>query len=114
MIYFIMPTVPSGPPQNVTAIATSTTSISVSWEAPLLNETNGIIRAYRIRYFIQRDRSIMDRFMENETNFLPNATFVMEFYDLEEGIEYGFELLAVTIGDGPYSHTVFATTETAG
>ena len=56
----------------------------------------------------------MDRFMENETNILSNTTFVMGFYGLEEGIDYGFELLAVTIGEGPYSHTVFATTETAG
>ena len=107
-------TVPSGPPQNVVAVTTSTTSISVSWEAPLLNESNGIVRAFRIRYFIQRDENMMDRFMEQESNYLSNATFMTQFSGLEEGVMYGFEVVAVTIGEGPYSSTAFAKTETAG
>ena len=108
-------TVPSGPPQNVTTLTTSTTSISVSWKAPLLNESNGIIRAYRIRYFIQRDKTLVhENFMEKETDYISNTTLRMEFDGLEEGIVYGFEVQAVTIGEGPYSPVAFATTETAG
>ena len=106
--------VPSGPPQNVVAITTSTTSIDVSWERPLLNESNGIIGAYRIRYFIRRNEAIMDRFNETETGNLSNTTFSFNFNNLEEGVEYGFEILAITIGDGPFSPIAFNQTETAG
>ena len=34
-------------------------------------------------------------------------TFLMEFTGLEEGVMYGFEVLAITVGDGPYSPVVF-------
>ena len=111
---FIHVVVPSGPPQNVTAITTSTTSIELSWDRPLLNETNGIIVAYRIRYFIQRNETTMERFNLTETGDLPNTTFFMEFPRLEEGVVYGFEVLAITVGEGPYSPTVFNETESAG
>ena len=104
--------VPSGPPQNVTAITTSATSINLSWERPLLRESNGIIDAYRIRYFIHRDETTTERFNETETPNLPSTSFSMEFTGLEEGVVYGFEVLAVTIGDGPYSPVVFNETET--
>ena len=112
-IVFIYTIVPSGPPQKVVAVTTFRTSINVSWERPLLNESNGIIVAYRIRYFIRRNETIIDRFNQTETSNLPSTTFFMEFTGLQEGVEYGFEVLAITVGDGPYSPVAFNETESA-
>ena len=79
----------------------------------MLNESNGIIVAYRIRYFIRINEAIMDRFNQTETSNLSNTTFFMEFTDLQEGVVYGFEVLAITVGDGPYSPIAFNETESA-
>ena len=55
----------------------------------------------------------MDRLNQTETGNLSSTTFFMEFGDLEEGAVYGFEVLAITVGDGPYSPVAFNETESA-
>ena len=45
---FKSPTVPSGPPVNVTVEAESSTSIFISWQPPETLKQNGIITTYRI------------------------------------------------------------------
>ncbi|XP_021933563.1 neogenin isoform X2 [Zootermopsis nevadensis] len=47
--------VPSDPPQNVTLEASSSTSVTVRWEAPPKEGRNGIITGYKLRYR-KRDR----------------------------------------------------------
>ncbi|PNF15008.1 hypothetical protein B7P43_G18453, partial [Cryptotermes secundus] len=47
--------VPSEPPQNVTLEASSSTSVTVRWEAPPREGRNGIITGYKLRYR-KRDR----------------------------------------------------------
>ena len=42
------PTVPSGPPVNVTVKIESSTSIFISWQPPETLQQNGIITSYRI------------------------------------------------------------------
>ena len=39
---------PSGPPQSFRVVAISSTSIRLTWAAPLPEEVNGIITSYRI------------------------------------------------------------------
>ena len=79
----------------------------------MLNESNGIIVAYRIRYFTRRNETIMDRFNQTETSNLSSTTSFMEFTGLQEGVVYGFEVLAITVGDGPYSLVAINETESA-
>ena len=40
--------VPTGAPQSVEAVAVSSSSIRITWTAPLEEEQNGIIRSYHI------------------------------------------------------------------
>ena len=41
-------TVPTGHPQNIVAMATTSTSILLAWEPPFIHERNGIITHYAI------------------------------------------------------------------
>ena len=41
-------TAPSGPPQSFQAVAISSTSIRLTWAAPLPDEKNGVIVSYTI------------------------------------------------------------------
>lgn len=49
-------TVPSAPPQNVTANPGSSASIIVQWEPPPADKRNGIITGYKIKYKQTRRR----------------------------------------------------------
>ena len=78
----------------------------------MLNESNGVVDAYRIRYFIRRNETTVERFNQAETGDLSDTT--MMFTGLQEGVVYGFQVLAITVGDGPYSPVAFNETESAG
>ena len=107
-------TAPEAPPVSVTATTNSTTSIIVRWGPPPLDMTNGIIDSYEIRYG-QYNSSISDIFSDIVTQPISgNETFEFEVRNLQEFIEYGFQVRAITVAAGPYSDFATNTTFQAG
>ncbi|XP_071498430.1 receptor-type tyrosine-protein phosphatase delta-like, partial [Diadema antillarum] len=93
--------VPAGTPMNVTAEARSSSTIFVSWDPPLVEERNGVITKYTVRYSAS---SAME--MSNRTT----ATSIV-LGGLSPNTEYYVEVRAHTsIGGGPYSTKDIATT----
>ena len=94
---------PDGAPQNVQGQNTSSTSISVSWEAVQADLQNGIITGYNITYQSQTEND--NGVVEAAPNDLQaNLTGLKEF------VKYNISVVAFTVkGDGPPSFIVVRT-----
>ena len=94
---------PDGAPQNVKGQSTSSTNISVSWEAVEVERRNGIITGYNITYQSQT---------ENDNGFVtagPNDRQA-NLTGLKEFVKYNISVVAFTAkGDGPPSIIVVRT-----
>ena len=91
----------------------NSTAIMVTWEPVLANEANGIITRYFIYVSAEEDFAFS---MANNNVSIDDAT-VSEFLftDLEEFVNYTFEISAFTsIGEGPTSPGVTNMTNEAG
>ena len=76
--------------------------------------TNGIIDSYEIRYGRYNDNTD-DIFSDIVTQpIFGNETFEFEVRNLQEFIEYGFQVRAITVAAGPYSDFATNITEQAG
>ena len=76
--------------------------------------TNGIIGSYQIRYGIF-DRTVMDIFRDiSSITIEGNTTLEFNIGGLQEFIEYGFQVRAVTVAPGPYTGFAVNTTFQAG
>ena len=89
-------TVPTGVPQSVEAVAVSSTSINVTWNSPLLEEQNGLIRSYHINVSAAEDREVTNFETDGSTtNFV--LTSLHPYY------LYSIKVSAFTIAIGPYA-----------
>jgi len=89
--------VPTGAPQNFTAIGISPTSVRLQWDPPAKKHRNGEIVLYEILYHQQKHAT---------SDWTANST---DHYVLVEGLEpvtdYNFQIRAYTaIGPGPWSN----------
>lgn len=89
--------VPTGAPQNFTAIGLSQTSIKLQWDPPAKRHRNGEIVLYEILYH---------RRIDSSEDFATNSTGTMAIVDgLEVSTDYIFQLRAYTVkGSGPWSN----------
>ena len=91
-------TVPSGPPLNIVAVNTSSTSLWVTWEPPQATERNGIIISYTVTYTSSGASAEMSEATSNTEISL-------------EGLNI-FQLYNVTVsantinGSGPLTYTI--------
>nr|XP_058953353.1 uncharacterized protein LOC131780773 [Pocillopora verrucosa] len=91
--------VPSKPPSGFNLTASSSTSITASWQLPLENSRNGIIKGFKL--FYQKKGSAGSELMRHITD---QAKRLEEVSSLDKFTEYEFEILAFTsVGDGPKS-----------
>ena len=96
---------PDGAPQNVKGQNTSSTSISVSWEAVLADRQNGIITGYNITYQSQteNDNGVVEA---GPNDLQANLTGLKEF------VKYNISVVAFTAkGDGPPSIIIVVRTD---
>ncbi|PSN38934.1 hypothetical protein C0J52_08943 [Blattella germanica] len=84
--------VPSEPPQNVTLEASSSTSVTVRWEAPPHEGRNGIITGYKLRY---RKRDRRDRHGDTVTTAGDRRLYTL--VGLERHSTYQVRLWALTV-----------------
>ncbi len=91
---------------NITVIEVLATSISLSWYPPPVDDRNGIISQYSVRYTS----------VYYSTERLMNTTDTsVVLMDLEEFEEYEVSIAAATVeGVGPYSMAILVTTAQAG
>lgn len=99
-----MNSVPSEAPRGLTVVASTSTSIALTWQLPLVDFQNGIITGFRL-FFKQKGlkdplRSVVAR------NTIVRVTGLIAF------TEYEFQVLAFTsVGDGPKCPVVVARTK---
>uniref|UniRef100_A0A2I3H8B3 DS cell adhesion molecule n=1 Tax=Nomascus leucogenys TaxID=61853 RepID=A0A2I3H8B3_NOMLE len=99
--------VPSYPPENVQAIATSPESISISWSTLSKEALNGILQGFRVIYWAN--------LMDGELGEIKNITTTqpsLELDGLEKYTNYSIQVLAFTrAGDGVRSEQFFTRTK---
>ena len=102
---------PSAPPVFIKAVTSSTTSIIITWIAPPLDMTFGIITSYEMQYgrFDTDTMTLMEGTIQNQS-IQGNTTFEVEIRNLQEFITYGFQVRAVTVAPGPYTDFAVNTT----
>lgn len=89
--------VPSAGPDNVTANATSSTTIVVRWqEVPKIHQ-NGIIEGYKVVY-VGKNMKPQEKVIQNNNTFAATITQLRKYY------QYTVQVLAYTrLGDGALS-----------
>ena len=98
-------TAPSSSPQNVSIMALSSTSLSVSWDPPSFDSQNGIITEYRI--------NITELETGNVISLISFNTFITVQF-LHPYYTYVCVVSAVTNAEGPPSEEVVITTPQDG
>ncbi|XP_068719916.1 protein sidekick-2-like isoform X2 [Montipora capricornis] len=97
---------PSNAPSGIMVTASSSTSITASWQLPPADSRNGIITGFKL--FYRQKHSGNQSTALNISNASIRAETVRE---LMKFTEYEFQLLAYTsVGDGPKSSVQFART----
>jgi len=104
--------VPGSSPENVTAIAESSTEIMVSWDIVSSIDQNGIITVYEVLY------QSLETFGEatgSQTRNVSGSDMTIQIMDLEEFVNYSISVRAYTsVGAGPYSDVITITTQEDG
>ncbi|XP_053153923.1 receptor-type tyrosine-protein phosphatase delta isoform X23 [Hemicordylus capensis] len=92
---------PSGFPQNLHSESATSTSVQLTWQAPILSERNGIITKYTLQY---RDINVAHH--QTEVPVVPADT-IMTLSGLKPDTTYDVKIRAHTSkGPGPYSPSV--------
>ncbi len=96
---------PSSSPSNVSAMAVSSTVISVMWQEVAAIDRNGNITRYEVMYIGEFD-------VMNQSNFTDGNTQVLNITGLDEFADYTISVRAYTsVGPGPYSPIALVTTD---
>ena len=103
MSFFLAPT---AGPKHVQVSNTNSTSLRVTWDLPLLNETHGIIREYHMRY-----RKVQCTYNgSSSTAWVPEivngSTISLDITGLMKWSCYEVQIRAVTIKNGLWSGIV--------
>ena len=78
----------------------NSTSLRITWEPPLLQDQNGVIRGYNISYNVSNS--------EEETDFFVSSTTI-DLTGLQKFTFYDVSVQAFTVGSGPTVSTVVRT-----
>lgn len=85
---------PSGPPQNLSGVAASSTVLTLIWLPPLPLEINGVIRHYMVNV-VERHTGARWTFFSVEQTLNVGGLHPHYYYD--------YNVSAVTVGLGPFS-----------
>ena len=99
-MYDVIFVVPIGVPRNVNVTITSPTTVTVTWNSPVLQHQNGIIQ-----YYVIRISSVETGLTNTHTTELTTFTFS----ELHPFYTYNCKVSAVTIGSGPSVNISFTT-----
>ena len=101
-----MSTAPTSPPLNLSPVASTSTSVTLSWAPPPTQYQNGVIMGYTLQVFNSQQGLL------RETNTSSNGSTVDS---LRPYTTYLFRVAAMTVaGRGPYSGNVSIITQSSG
>ena len=107
---FLAFSVPSLPPQNVTARNTSSTALLVTWDPVPLRHAHGVVRGYRVLIESTEVRGGHSRSFTTGPDVLSS-----KLGGLEKFTRYNITVLAFTrIGDGERARNVLVSTDEDG
>ena len=98
--HLIIILVPSGPPNNIQVMLTSSMTATLEWTEPNLEDQNGIIKYY-----------VVTLSSPDGENTLTSSGLVIELTDLHPYYTYTCNVQAFTINPGPNSNITFTTPE---
>ena len=113
-LHFLFHTEPASPPLNFTVTNFTANSISLKWEPPLVEDINGIIRNYTIRYNIIEQLGVADNDLDMtvvDVNVPGNITLDRVLDNLDNYTVYNISIVAVTIGEGLSTELIQRTDE---
>ena len=90
-------TAPSAPPSNLSVISMNSTTITLSWNPPTSNQTNGYIRHYVVAV-TEHDTTLAFQEQSNYTQ--------VTLQSLHPYYIYTCRVAAVTTGPGPYTGNI--------
>lgn len=93
---------PSAPPENVTVVQITSTSLTLQWITPQEDQLNGVLS----RYIIE----LLEIDTNTSSNISASTDTELRLEPLHPFYTYRLRVLAVTVLPGPYSEEVFATT----
>ena len=96
---------PATSPLNFTGVALSSTSISLSWSPPSLEDRNGIIRSYSIK---------STELETNSNSSYTSVTTTLRIDSLHPYYQYKFTIAAITVSSGPFSTAITVRTQEDG
>ena len=98
--------VPSQAPKSLTVTAGSSTTVTASWQLPLLDSRNGIITGFKL-FYKKKTASGSLAMLRIDNGAIHDKTVT----GLDKNTEYEFQVLAFTsTGDGPKSSPVLVRT----
>lgn len=98
-------TAPSGIPRSVVAVAVTTRSILVTWDAPPADQQNGALQYYLVMVLAQQTLATLSLNSTSTSLTIPN---------LHPAYVYSIEVAAATVSVGPYSNALSITTPDDG
>ena len=100
--------VPASPPENVTVLVNSSTTIEVRWDIVLPIDQNGIITMYEVMY---QPLETFNGIISTQTMNVSGTEMSVILIELQEFVNYTISVRAYTsVGAGPYSDEVTVTT----
>ena len=88
---------PSSPPTNIAVANASSDSFLLSWDAPPVEDSNGVIRNYMIR---------VTEVESARTFYIITNTTLLELNELHPFYKYMSAIAAQTVSLGPYSSAI--------
>jgi len=102
--------VPSGAPSGFAVTASSSTSITVSWQLPPVDDRNGKITGFKV-FYKKKVSSGQHKVVPVNSGSIRTKVFS----SLDKYTEYEFQVLAYTsVGDGPRSSIKYRKTKEDG
>ena len=98
-------TAPSGSPEHLSGVVVSPTSIQLTWDPPVADQQNGIIRQYLINV-TELETGVLMHYSTNQTQTTIES--LHPFYT------YNFTVTAVTVEKGPYTDVITIQTHQQG
>ena len=103
---------PASPPSNINVMASSSTSITVTWDIVPPIDQNGMITMYEVHY---QPQETFGGAIASASMTLPVTDMSVILTNLEEFVGYTIFVRAFTsLGAGPFSNGVIQTTNTDG
>ena len=101
LVYINLLPAPDSPPQHPSGIALSPTSIHITWDPPILQDHNGVIREYRIN-ITEALTGLQIQEITNQTQIIIDG---LKPYHI-----YHCYIVAITVASGPFTKTFNVTT----